>query len=468
MLTDMATLRAAAAYVRISQDREGAGLGVDRQEADCRELADRLGWTIVRTFVDNDVSASSGKPRPGYRAMLEALKAGEVSGVLAWHTDRLHRRPVELEDYVALCERHGVVTHTVKAGPLDLATPSGRLIARQLGAVARYEVEHASERIRSAQLQAVKDGRWSGGRRPFGYEADGYTVRPDEAGALVRATEDIVKGRSLRSLAADLNERGVTTSTGSEWKPTELRRVLLNPRNAGFIVLRGEVAGEASWPPIVDRDTWQACRAILTDERRRTNKGRPRRWLGGGLYRCGVCDERLRASSTKGRPTYRCDVASHVIRSAVDLDDYVTAVLVERLRRPDAVDLLRPVAPDIAPLRMEADGLRARLDELARLYAQGTVDASQLTEGTAALRTQLAEVDAALERAAQTSTMAGFAGRDPAEVWEGLDLKQRREVLELLATVRVYKARKGRPPGWRPGESYFDPATVEVEWKAET
>ena len=47
--------RKAAVYVRISRDREGAGLGVQRQEQDCRELADRLGWHVVGLYCDNDV-----------------------------------------------------------------------------------------------------------------------------------------------------------------------------------------------------------------------------------------------------------------------------------------------------------------------------------------------------------------------------------------------------------------------------
>jgi site-specific DNA recombinase len=69
-----------ALYCRISRDREGAGLGVERQEADCRALADRLGWEVAGICVDNDVSAYSGAPRPQYRAMLDAVRAGEVKG----------------------------------------------------------------------------------------------------------------------------------------------------------------------------------------------------------------------------------------------------------------------------------------------------------------------------------------------------------------------------------------------------
>ena len=85
--------RRAAIYTRISQDREGAGLGVERQEADCRALAERLGWTIVAVHADNDLSAYSGKPRPGYLALLADLRAGAADAVVCWHTDRLHRSP---------------------------------------------------------------------------------------------------------------------------------------------------------------------------------------------------------------------------------------------------------------------------------------------------------------------------------------------------------------------------------------
>jgi site-specific DNA recombinase len=66
--------RRAAIYCRISRDRIGAGLGVERQETECRELAARLGWTVAVVYVDNDISAYSGKARPGYRALLEDLK----------------------------------------------------------------------------------------------------------------------------------------------------------------------------------------------------------------------------------------------------------------------------------------------------------------------------------------------------------------------------------------------------------
>ena len=87
-------MTSAALYARISDDKEGAGLGTARQLADCRELAEKRGWTVAREYEDNDYSAFSGRKRPGYRHMLADVASGTVNAVVAWHTDRLHRSPL--------------------------------------------------------------------------------------------------------------------------------------------------------------------------------------------------------------------------------------------------------------------------------------------------------------------------------------------------------------------------------------
>ncbi|NIL56215.1 recombinase family protein [Salinispora arenicola] len=388
----------AAIYCRISRDREGAGLGVERQYQDCIALVESRSWTIAETYTDNDLSAYRGKPRPGYRKLLNDITTGLIDTVVAWHTDRLHRSPVELEEYIAACDQHGVPTHTVKAGPLDLATPSGRLVARQLGAVARYEVEHSIERQQRAKLQAATDGRWKGGRRPFGYEADGVTVRPTEAQVVQDATTTILAGGSLRGIATNLNLHGVVTSTGRAWSPTELRKMLLRPRNAGLMEHRGEVVGYATWPPLVDEDRWRAAASVLTDPARRTQTSGARRWLLSGIAWCGVCGAPLRCtlqnSNRAGVPSYTCKASKHVARNAVELEAYVYAVVVERLSRPDAIDLLS--APDRATtsaLHTDAAALRERLNELATAYAEGAIDAQQLRQGSERLRSRLAELN---------------------------------------------------------------------------
>jgi DNA invertase Pin-like site-specific DNA recombinase len=464
--------RRAAIYCRISRDKEGAGLGVDRQEQDCREVAARLGWQVVAVHPDNDLSAYSGKPRPGYLALLEDLRTGTADAVLAWHTDRLHRSPVELEEYIAVCDPRGVPTQTVRAGPLDLATPSGRMVARVLGAVARHEVEHGQDRQRRARLQAATEGRWTGGRRPYGYEADGVTVVEAEAACVLDASQQVLAGASLNAITAELNRRGERTSTGRPWRQTELRRVLLRSRNAGLMQHHGQVLGKAVWPALVDEDLWRAVVGVLTDPKRRTNPGAGVRWLLSGIAMCGVCGGPVRSTSAGGhssgrpmKPGYTCRSGKHVVRDAAECDRLVENVILERLRRPDARDLLTTGrTADTTELHQEADLVRQRLTGLADAYADGDIDAQQLRAGTERLRARLDVIESELATSTRGSVLAGVVDApNPAEVWAKLDLGRRRAIVDTLVAVTILPGRKGRRPGWKAGESYFDPQTVRIE-----
>ena len=86
---------AAAIYARISLDRHGDGLAVERQLSDARRKAAALGWLVAEEYVDNDVSASSGRRRPAYQQLLSDLKTGRIDAVLTWQMDRLCRRTAD-------------------------------------------------------------------------------------------------------------------------------------------------------------------------------------------------------------------------------------------------------------------------------------------------------------------------------------------------------------------------------------
>ena len=160
----MAARERAAIYLRQSKDATGAALAVERQRADCQRLAAERGWQVVATFTDNDLSASTGKPRPGYLELLALVDTRAVDVVVAWHVDRLTRRLAELEDLIDRCEKAGVRVATV-SGDLDLSTDAGRLVGRILGAVARGEIERKSARQQRAALQAAESGREPAGAR---------------------------------------------------------------------------------------------------------------------------------------------------------------------------------------------------------------------------------------------------------------------------------------------------------------
>ena len=453
----------AAIYCRISRDRAGAGLGVERQESDCRALAERLGWDVVGVFVDNDISAYSGAPRPEYRSMMEAIRAGQVRGVVAWHTDRLHRRATELEEFVTVAEAHNLQVQTVTAGTVDLSSASGRMIARMLGAAAQHEVDHARERMRRAKAQMAADGQYRGGMRPYGFEKDGVTVREDEAQVLRDATKAILAGRSLAAVARELNEQGKTTSRDKPWTYGRLRDVLVRPRNAGLIA-RGrvgrateplQIVGPASWPAVVDEDTWRALYDTLTDPSRRNQDGNETRWLGSGIYLCGICGSSLRPAPYGGtakspnrrrRHLYRCVTSAHLTVSTHATDDFVRETVADLVRDPRVVAAMSPSDAHLSADRERRVVLAARLEAFESDYAAGTITGAQLQRATQAVTSELEKVDARLASALRRSTASGVANApDPGQAFLDAPIDIQRAVVAAVLKVEVLPA--GRRTG---------------------
>jgi hypothetical protein len=253
-------------------------------------------------------------------------------------------------------------------GDLDLTTDAGRLVGRILASVARGEVERKGARQKRAQQQAAQQGRPAGGRRPFGYASDGMTIREAEARHLRAAFQTLLEGGSLKGIAKRWNEAGVLTTAGNGWIHSTVRSVLINPRYAGHRTYRGEVVGPATWPPLVDEDTYEAARALLSLPERRTSttSGTARLYLLPGLARCHCGSDVASGRSRHNKRTYQCRVSKHLSRTAEPIDELVEAVVIERLSRPDAAGLLTDSdTPDLQVYWARAQALRERLDDLA-------------------------------------------------------------------------------------------------------
>jgi DNA invertase Pin-like site-specific DNA recombinase len=468
----------AAIYCRISRDREGRETGVARQEAECRELAGRIGAEVVEVLVDNDTSASSKsrRPRPAYAALLDGARADRWQLIIAWSSSRLTRRPLELEGQIQLAEQHGTRYAYVKSPSFDLNIAQGRMVARTLAAVDASEAETTAERLEAQKRQAAAAGQWRGGRRPYGYQADGVTLEPVEAANIAWATRQVLLGASLRSLAAELNQRGATTSTARAWTGTELRRALLRARNCALVESRGEIIGEAIWPAIVGRPEWEAARRVLTDLGRMVNKaGNARRWLGSGLYRCGACAPdvvTVRCSvSGSGRasagPTYFCRKIKHLTRHAALTDQTVRKAVLGWIARPEvAQQLVVKEGVNVEALDQREREINNALDESAEMFAARTWTRARVERIAARLNAELDGIQEQRVQAAAGHPAAVLVGVDDIEAaFESLDVSRQQAIVDSLCTVVLLPAPRGRPAGWRPGEHYFAPQTVDIQWR---
>ncbi len=454
-------------YARISDDRAGSGLGVQRQQDDCVALAEHRGWTVAEIYVDNDASAYGGKRRPGYQRLLADLKAGRIGGVVAWHPDRLYRRTADLVTFIEVVEAAGAVVATVQAGDIDLATASGRMVARIVGAVAEHESEHKGERQRRKHLELAQAGKpTGGGTRPFGFETDRVTVREAEADVVRNMARRVAAGESLRGTVTDVTRRGSVTPTGKPWSLHSARRMLLSARIAGMREHHGEAVAAATWPALVDRGTWEACRRILRDPARMTNRS-PRSYLLKSIARCGLCNTKLvaRPRSDKAR-CYVCASGpgfggcGKIRVLAEPLEELVVDHVLAAIDGP-GLDEARSrhagteVTDDV--VAVELTDVERRLDELAETFADGQVSRREWLAARGRLE---ARRDALSVRLAASGPSAlGMLAGDVYEAWGRLTFDQRHAVAAAVADrVTVGPAVRGR--------NRFDPDRVEITWRA--
>ena len=396
----------AAIYCRISQDQTGEAAGATRQLEDCKALIDSHEWTLAReAYIDNDISATTGKTRPEYEQLLRDIRGNLVDAVVAWHPDRLYRKLSDLEGLLDAVERRDVIMRTVRAGELDLSTPTGRMLARILSSVATAEGEMKSDRWRRSVRQRREAGQMPGsGPRMLGWTRDGQIVE-DEADDIRWLAAQIVGGSSLNALAKAAEQRGIRSTLGNVMPKASVRRLLLNPRLAGHSVLKGEIVGRGTWPTILDDETWETVRAILTSSPSRPTP--PRVSTLVGLIYCGGCDKAMVTGSrvTKRHTlsrTYRCTRdagkggCQKVSMAAEPVEEVVEAYARERLNHPATREHLASLRRVPRIELAELTALQERLIELERQLDEPGVPVEAIVRAMDRTKARVEELSASV------------------------------------------------------------------------
>lgn len=482
--------RYVALYCRISIDRAGRKEGVQAQERWGREYAARM-WpgVPVEVFPDNDLSAADDDVvRPEYERLREAIGRGEVAHVWAVEQYRLERREVPWFEFAALMDGAGISElHTNRDGVVRVRDDVAGIKA-VLGA---GEVRRMKRRINDTLAEKAALGE-PPGSRPFGYQhaktengTKTYVAVPEEAEAIRQVAEWVLSGWSLANIAAELRRCGVRGAHGGEIRPGAVRGMILSPCIAGHRVYRGQIVARGNWQPILDEQTWQACRLKLSQprkvsradgqgtypigERHVGSTGR-KYLLTGGLAVCGVCGHRLAGAQKQMQkrrvPYLNCHPnvggkgCTGILLS--ETERFVTDTLFAQLDKPE---FLNAVAADEHGARRDEiatalDTIDKQRGELAALWATpGELTLAEwqearraLVENEQRLRSELAELPPPVIN-------VDIAGAR--EAWPSMTLDEQREFLRLfIEQVTVHRSRPGR-------FHVFDPQTrVEITWRS--
>ncbi len=450
---------ATAIYCRISEDRQD-NAGVERQLADCRKLVEGP----AEEFIDPSISAFSGKVRPAYVRLLDAVRRGEINRIVCWKFDRLYRQPRELEhllDLLKNMEEGGggrVTIQAVMVGPIDLATSTGRTMARVVTAFANQASEDTRERVIRQKAQAKKDGKLLGGRTTFGW-VNTTTQNPEQVVLLNKVVDNLLAGSSLNDEARRLNAEGVPTPQGRrdskktpetpvDWKPR------WTPQTVRFVVSNVRHIGTT-----IDAKKFKELQALLL--RRSVYVRVPRRRsLLTGLVVCSLCGSTMvRTGSGPGRHAWRCpnprdEEDKRCGKVSIGAEGLENLLVEATLLHADKGDLARIVkrmgkGGEQDRVMAELDKLNQRGDELSASFRSKRLPVAWFEKEVAALEADRRALTSSLARLTSGSVIAAYASKPGAlrASWTTLTTDQQREIIRtVLGKIEVLPAiKRGLP-----------------------
>ncbi len=465
--------------------RKSKGMTVQRQLSDLTAAADSENLTVGRTFADPDRSASRyrRREREEFAELVAHIEAGACQIIGIAEASRGSRDLTEWSGFLDLCRSRNVrIFVSAHDRIYDLRRRRDWRALADEGLDAADESEKISERVRSGKRQGARDGR------PAGKLQFGFTRRYDEQGNLIRTFDEdgnpidqvphseqgpvvkeivqrIVDGESCYAISADLNARGILVRSGKPWTGNRLRQVIMSPAYIGRRIYQGQDVGRAAWAPLVDVDLWRRAMAVLSDPKRRVQRGTALvHWISGVIL-CGKCrKKRLRVLSMggPGRPRRVACPCGGIAIARDQIEPFIERMILARLSRSDALDALRP-SDDAAAA--EADAKIAKLNErLEEHYAEsaaGNLSARGLAAVEAAILADIAAVERSVRRQGLPAAMRNV---DPADViarWPEMGAAEKREYVLALAELVVM-------PATRSGKLGFDPMRLaSSHWTAD-
>jgi site-specific DNA recombinase len=220
-------LKNAAVYLRVSTEEQSKHWGVPAQLSSCKKYCRENKLAVAAVYTDIISGATSN--RPGFQQMLIDAKQKSFSVIVVAKLDRLARDLYLQIGTVEDLRAYGVEVVSV-AEPLGAGDEASNTLIRNIfGSFGQYEKDKIKGRLRGGALAKAKEGKYAGGRPPYGYTSSPKkTLIPDAAKAgVIREVFSLNARRySLSAIAEELNARGWVTTTGKPWRKQAVDRVL--------------------------------------------------------------------------------------------------------------------------------------------------------------------------------------------------------------------------------------------------
>lgn len=450
-------------WIRVSTEDQAKGESPEHHEKRGRLYAESKGWNVTTIY---HLEAMSGKSVMGYpetKRMLQDIKTGKITGLIFSKLARLARNTKELLEFADIFNHEQADLISLQEA-IDTSTPAGRLFYTMIAAMAQWEREEITDRVKASIPVRAQLGKSLGGYPPLGYKWVGNLLMIDEETAPVRKLiyELFLQHKRKKTVARLLNEQGYRSQNNKPFTDTGIGHILRDPvakgeRRANYKKRVGTnriFKPVSEWilvpcPAIISTELWEECNRILDQSyKKRKPKGPKAKHLLAGFVECECGNPMYVYHETKD-PSYVCKQCKNKIPEAdlneiyrdqlktflltdTDLDSYTQNLSIQLVEK---IQLLQ-IALD------EKANLKKTIDELFGMRTGGEMNKEMfeeqykpLEERYYQLADQVPELQSAVDVLTVHSQSAAVVLHDAKDLyskWDTLEYEEKRHIVELI------------------------------------
>ncbi|MFT4004763.1 MAG: recombinase family protein [Lacrimispora sp.] len=230
--------RKAAAYCRVSTDKEDQKNSLSAQEEYFRRHTEENGYELVCIYADEGITGTKKKNRKEFLRMLEEAKEHKFDTLFVKDVSRFARNTVDSLESVRMLKDYNVsIVFINNQGILET---SSELMFTIMSAMAQEESVNTSKRVKFGKAQNARNGKVP--NFVYGYEkvaGEYFRLYINEEESLVVKrifrlyTEE---GEGCLSIANRLNSEGIRTKRGCEWSQNAVSRIIKNEIYIGQVI----------------------------------------------------------------------------------------------------------------------------------------------------------------------------------------------------------------------------------------
>ena len=348
-LNAFAKKKRVCAYARVSSDRDEAFHSLSAQISYYqKKIAEHPDWEYAGVFSDRGITGTK-ENRPGFQAMLEACRKGEIDIVLAKSITRFARNTVILLETVRELRSLGIDIHFEEEHIETLST-KGEFMISILAARAQEESRSASEnqlwRIRKSYEKGIPVTGNCLGYRMVNHQ---FLIDEEEEQIVLRIFSMYLSGMGFSAIAKQLNAEGVPTRLNkTKWSIYGVSAILRNEKYQGDLCLqksytldhlskktvrnngeRPQYQVEDAHDAIISREVFEKTQIELARRAKKYNQNTSTpRYPFSGLIVCGRCGKHFGrkicdAGTSYAKPTWYCNTSKTWGKQACDMAQHI-------------------------------------------------------------------------------------------------------------------------------------------------